>query len=79
MYWCRCSETSTKLMNEGTEIGKNSSQMNTTFNFKIQDRKGHMHRFSCGMWTCTVFYSVNYLLLLVKLRYSTCDLNISSG
>ncbi|WOG99392.1 hypothetical protein DCAR_0518740 [Daucus carota subsp. sativus] len=41
------SETSTKLMNEGTEIGKNPSQMNTTFNFKIQDRKGHMHRFSC--------------------------------
>jgi len=45
------SEGSLKLASE-SETGRSafypSSGLNTTFGFKIQDRKGRMHRFNCG-------------------------------
>lgn len=51
--WWYCSESSFKLASEGgTDIGKAiypSPTLPNTFAFKIQDRKGRMHRFMCGM------------------------------
>lgn len=48
-----CSENSLKLLSEVTETGKSlaypSTTVPTAFAFKIQDRKGRMHRFTCGM------------------------------
>ncbi|XP_074353918.1 CBS domain-containing protein CBSCBSPB1-like [Apium graveolens] len=41
------SDNSMKMLHEGTEIGRQSSLINTSFGFKIQDRKGRMHRFNC--------------------------------
>lgn len=47
------SEGSLKLASEGAETGRStpypSASLPNTFAFKIQDRKGRMHRFNCGM------------------------------
>ncbi|KAL6494952.1 CBS domain-containing protein cbscbspb1 [Orobanche gracilis] len=46
------SETSLKMASEGGETGASlqqpSSTASNTFSFKIQDKKGSMHRFICG-------------------------------
>ncbi|KAJ6852639.1 CBS domain-containing protein CBSCBSPB1-like isoform X1 [Iris pallida] len=51
------SEGSLKLASETTEAGRSSfypsSGLNTTFGFKIQDRKGRMHRFNCDTQSLT--------------------------
>ncbi|KAK3013857.1 hypothetical protein RJ639_010205 [Escallonia herrerae] len=45
------SESSLKLASEGAETGRSlpgpSSTLSDTFHFKIQDKKGRMHRFNC--------------------------------
>ncbi|RVX18102.1 CBS domain-containing protein CBSCBSPB4 [Vitis vinifera] len=60
------SEGSLKLASEGTEIGRTlpytSSAMHNTFAFKIEDKRGRMHRFTCGM----------LLFLLIFLRDQLC-------
>ena len=47
------SEGSLKLASEGTETGRSFpytlSGLSNSFAFKIQDKKGRMHRFTCGM------------------------------
>ncbi|KAK2439004.1 CBS / octicosapeptide/Phox/Bemp1 (PB1) domains-containing protein [Trifolium repens] len=51
------SETSLKLISEGGETGRsipyNSSSMQTTFSFKLQDKKGRLHRFTCDTRSLT--------------------------
>ncbi|KAL8097859.1 CBS domain-containing protein CBSCBSPB5-like [Apium graveolens] len=49
------SESSLKLLSEGTgtEIGRYSLNIPTAFAFKIQDRKGRMHRFNCDTRSLT--------------------------
>ncbi|KAJ9676605.1 hypothetical protein PVL29_021895 [Vitis rotundifolia] len=51
------SEGSLKLASEGTEIGRTlpytSSAMHNTFAFKIEDKKGRMHRFTCDTRSLT--------------------------
>ncbi|KAL1812371.1 hypothetical protein ACET3Z_022436 [Daucus carota] len=49
------SENSLKLLSEatGTDIGRFPSNMPTAFAFKIQDRKGRMHRFNCDTRSLT--------------------------
>ncbi|KAL8042626.1 hypothetical protein ABFX02_09G065200 [Erythranthe guttata] len=46
------SENSLKMASDGGETGRSvpypSSTLSSTFSFKIQDRKGRMHRFLCG-------------------------------
>ncbi|KAL7099299.1 hypothetical protein ACP275_09G074800 [Erythranthe tilingii] len=45
-------ENSLKMASDGGETGRSvpypSSTLSSTFSFKIQDRKGRMHRFLCG-------------------------------
>lgn len=47
------SEGSIRVPSEATDTGRNAfypaSGPSTTFGFKLQDRKGRMHRFNCGM------------------------------
>lgn len=51
------SEGSLKLASEGTEIGRTlpytSSAMHNTFAFKIEDKRGRMHRFTCDTRSLT--------------------------
>ncbi|KAI3899879.1 hypothetical protein MKW92_013942 [Papaver armeniacum] len=52
------SEGSLKLQSEGTELGRSSSvfpspSMPNMFGFKIQDKKGRMHRFNCDTSSLT--------------------------
>ncbi|KAK9278170.1 hypothetical protein L1049_027730 [Liquidambar formosana] len=51
------SEGSFKLVSEGTETGRSfpypSPGMPNTFSFKIEDRKGRMHRFNCDTRSLT--------------------------
>ncbi|XP_023531336.1 CBS domain-containing protein CBSCBSPB5-like [Cucurbita pepo subsp. pepo] len=51
------SEGSLKLASDGTEAGRTltfpSSGMPNTFSFKLEDRKGRMHRFSCDTRSLT--------------------------
>ncbi|KAJ7957237.1 CBS domain-containing protein [Quillaja saponaria] len=51
------SENSLKLASEGAETGKSlpyhSSDYPNTFSFKIQDKRGRMHRFSCDTRSLT--------------------------
>ncbi|KAL7139606.1 hypothetical protein ABFS83_09G064100 [Erythranthe nasuta] len=46
------SENSLKMASDGGETGRSvpypSSTLSSTFSYKIQDRKGRMHRFLCG-------------------------------
>jgi hypothetical protein len=50
--WC-LSEGSFKLASDATETGRllpyTLSKLSNTFAFKIEDKKGRMHRFTCGM------------------------------
>lgn len=58
-YWLCTSEGSFKVASDGGETGRSipylSSNMSNTFSFKIQDKKGRMHRFTCGMQTITYY------------------------
>ncbi|CAJ2676638.1 unnamed protein product [Trifolium pratense] len=51
------SENSLKLISEGGETGRsipyNGSSMQTTFSFKLQDKKGRLHRFTCDTRSLT--------------------------
>lgn len=51
------SEGSLKLASEGTETARSlhypTSSMPNTFSFKIEDRKGRMHRFNCDIRSLT--------------------------
>ncbi|XP_058731944.1 CBS domain-containing protein CBSCBSPB1-like isoform X2 [Vicia villosa] len=51
------SDTSFKLVSEGGETGRsipyNMSSTQTTFSFKLQDKKGRLHRFSCDTRSLT--------------------------
>lgn len=54
-YWWHGSDTSMKMVSEGGETGRSISYLSTNmpnaFSFKIQDKKGRLHRFTCGMST----------------------------
>lgn len=60
-YYWHASETSLKMISEGGETGRSisylASSMQNAFSFKLQDRKGRLHRFTCGMLTITCFQS----------------------
>ncbi|XP_019430763.1 PREDICTED: CBS domain-containing protein CBSCBSPB1-like isoform X4 [Lupinus angustifolius] len=51
------SDNSFKMASEGGETGRSlpylSSSMTNTFSFKVQDKKGRMHRFTCDTRTMT--------------------------
>ncbi|GAU19504.1 hypothetical protein TSUD_77480 [Trifolium subterraneum] len=51
------SENSLKLISEGGETARslpyNGSSMQTTFSFKLQDKKGRLHRFTCDTRSLT--------------------------
>ncbi|XVE56563.1 hypothetical protein DITRI_Ditri04bG0021400 [Diplodiscus trichospermus] len=51
------SDSSLKLVSEGAETGRSlpypSSNMPNTFGFKIQDKRGRMHRFTCDTRSMT--------------------------
>ncbi|XP_022640050.1 CBS domain-containing protein CBSCBSPB5 isoform X2 [Vigna radiata var. radiata] len=51
------SETSLKMIPEGGELGRNlsylGSSMPNAFSFKLQDRKGRLHRFTCDTRSLT--------------------------
>ncbi|XP_058103123.1 CBS domain-containing protein CBSCBSPB5-like [Magnolia sinica] len=50
------SEGSLRLASEGTDAGRSafpSSGLGTTFGFKLEDRKGRMHRFNCDTRSLT--------------------------
>lgn len=52
-YFLCLSDGSLKLASEGTDMGRSLSyplsNLPNAFAFKIQDKKGRMHRFTCGM------------------------------
>lgn len=58
------SDTSLKMTSEGGETARSSTylapNMQNTFSFKIQDKKGRLHRFTCGMTTNTCYQSDIY-------------------
>jgi len=60
-FWLCTSDSSLKLASDGGETGRSipylSSSMANTFSFKIQDKKGRMHRFTCGMQIVTCHHS----------------------
>lgn len=64
-YYWHASETSLKMISEGGETGRSisylASSMQNAFSFKLQDRKGRLHRFTCGMLTITCFQSCLYV------------------
>ncbi|XP_004503747.1 CBS domain-containing protein CBSCBSPB1 isoform X2 [Cicer arietinum] len=51
------SETSLKMISEGGDTGRsipyNPSSMQTAFSFKLQDKKGRLHRFTCDTRSLT--------------------------
>ena len=73
-YLLYSSDSSTKLVSEGGETGRSqnyvSSNMANSFSFKIQDKKGRVHRFACGMQPGIYYHS--YFCISVFEQFLVC-------
>lgn len=72
--WLCSSEISIKIASEGIDIVGSpdpSSSLPTTFVFKLEDRKGRMHRFNCGtIYAFIIFQTVHINLCKTLPSYS---------
>lgn len=72
--WC-LSEGSLKLASDVTETGRSLSyplsKLSNTFAFKIEDRKGRMHRFTCGMLLfLLITYGIHKMAVICGIPFS---------
>lgn len=62
------SEGSLKLASDGAETGRSlpfpSSNFPNTFAFKLQDKRGRMHRFTCSMLLVPVAYQITVCVFI---------------